>query len=105
MFDVVTTSIYTYTQYRGGPELEDHTLALKLFAGKHQTKTYPTQDELCDFGLRVCGVKQPAQVLERIAQSMRETLLDAKGDDRIPTPLLMKMQAAWETGLAYARKG
>jgi hypothetical protein len=36
---------------------------------------------------------------------MRETLLDAKGDDRIPTPLLMKMQATWETGLAYACKG
>lgn len=30
MFDVVTTSIYTYTQYAGGPELEDRTLALKL---------------------------------------------------------------------------
>lgn len=105
MFDVVTTSIYTYTQYQGGPELEDHTLALKLFAGKHQTKAYPTQDELYDFGRSVCGVKQPAQVLEKIAQSMRETLTDAKGDDRIPTSLLAKMQVAWEAGLAYARNG
>ena len=29
MFDVVTTSIYKYTQSPGGPELEDRTLALK----------------------------------------------------------------------------
>jgi serine/threonine-protein kinase HipA len=44
MFDVVTTSIYKYTQYQDGPELEDRTLALKLFSGKHQTKAYPTPD-------------------------------------------------------------
>jgi serine/threonine-protein kinase HipA len=102
MFDVVTTSIYTYTQYQGGPELEDHTLALKLFAGKHPTKAYPTQDELCDFGRRVCGVSQPEQVLQKIAQAMRETLEDAKGDQRVPVTLLAKMQAAWESGLTYA---
>jgi serine/threonine-protein kinase HipA len=105
MFDMVTTAIYTYTQYPGGPELEDHTLALKLFAGKHQTKAYPTQDELCDFGRRVCGVRQPVQVLEKIAQAMRDTLTDARGDDRIPASLLAKMQAAWESGLAYASNG
>lgn len=103
MFDVVTTSIYTYTQYQGGPELVDNTLALKLFSGRHQTKTYPTQDELCDFGRRVCGVSRPLQVLQKIAQAMRETLDDAKGDHRIPAPLLGKMQAVWETGLVYAR--
>jgi len=105
MFDVVTTSIYTYTQYQGGPELEDHTLALKLFAGKHQTKAYPTQDELCDFGRRVCGVSKPMQVLEKIAQAMRETLAEARGDHRIPAWLLAKMQTAWEAGLAYASTG
>jgi serine/threonine-protein kinase HipA len=102
MFDVVTTSIYTYTQYQGGPELEDHTLALKLFAGKHQTKAYPTQDELCDFGRRVCGVSQPGQVLQRIATAMQETLVNANGDHRIPAALLAKMKEAWESGLAYA---
>lgn len=105
MFDVVTTSIYTYTQYQGGPELEDHTLALKLWGGKHQTKAYPTQDELCDFGRRVCGVSQPVQVLSRIAEAMRKTLEDAKGDERIPASLLTKMQVAWEAGLAYGRSG
>jgi serine/threonine-protein kinase HipA len=70
MFDVVTTSIYKYTQYPGGPELEDRTLALKLFAGRHQTKAYPTTEELMDFGRRVCGVSQPANVLAKIADAM-----------------------------------
>ena len=40
MFDVVTTSIYRYTRYEGGPELEDRTLALKLFSGKHHTRAW-----------------------------------------------------------------
>lgn len=103
MFDVVTTSIYKYTKYPGGPELEDHTLALKLLAGKHQTRAYPTPDELLDFGRRICGVSQPAQMIAKIAQGMRETLEQARQDDRVPAPLLAQMQTAWESGLAYAR--
>ncbi len=101
MFDVVTTSIYKYTRYPGGPELEDHTLALKLFAGKHHTKAYPTRDELLDFGRRVCGVSHPEQVIQRIAQAMQEILLEAPLDCRISPSLLEKMRNAWESGLAY----
>ena len=48
-------------------------------------------------------MSQPAQVLETIAQSMHQTLEDAKGDARVPAALLAKMQAAWETGLMYVR--
>jgi len=102
LFDVVTTSIYRYTRYQGGPELEDRTLALKLFAGRHGSKAYPTVEELHDFGRRVCGVSQPAQVLERIAQAMRQTLQDARQDARVPASLLQTMATAWETGLQYA---
>lgn len=102
MFDVVTTSIYKYRRYPGGPELEDRTLALKLFAGKHQTKAYPTVEELHDFGRRVCGVHQPAKVVERIAQAMGQTLDEAKGDARVPPALLEQMRGAWETGRGYA---
>jgi serine/threonine-protein kinase HipA len=61
MFDVVTTSIYRYRRYDGGPELEDRTLALKLFAGRHQTKAYPTTEELIHFGRKICE-GTPAQV-------------------------------------------
>ena len=41
MFDVVTTALYRYRRYDGGPELEDRRLALKLFAGKGETRAYP----------------------------------------------------------------
>lgn len=103
MFDVVTTAVYPYTRYAGGPELEDRTLALKLFAGRHQTKTYPTRDELLDFGRRICGVSQPARVLEAIAQAMQETLQQAPGDGRVPAALLGKMRTAWAEGVVLAR--
>ncbi|WP_234193254.1 type II toxin-antitoxin system HipA family toxin [Pseudacidovorax sp. NFM-22] len=103
MFDVVTTSIYKYARSPGGPELEDRTLALKLFAGKHQTKAYPTTDELVDFGRRVCGVAQPAEVLVRIAEAMRATLEEAKGDTRVTAALHKQLAQAWEEGLACAR--
>ena len=103
MFDVVTTAIYKYQRYLGGPELEDRTLALKLFAGKHHSRAYPTTEELHDFGRRVCGVSQPARVLQSIAQAMSQTLAAAKGDVRVPTPLLAHMRTAWEDGLQYVR--
>jgi serine/threonine-protein kinase HipA len=102
MFDVVTTSIYRYTQYAGGPALEDRTLALKLFAGKGQTKAYPTTAELLHFGSQVCGVAKPAEALQRIAQGMRDTLHHAASDQRVPRSLLKDMSAAWDSGLAYA---
>lgn len=101
MFDVVTTSIYKYAQSPGGPLLEDRTLALKLFAGKHQTKAYPTTEELVDFGRRICGVAQPVHVLERIAQAMHKTMEEAKGDPRVPKALWVQMNQAWESGYAY----
>jgi serine/threonine-protein kinase HipA len=101
MFDVVTTSIYRTVRYQGGAELEDRTLALKLFAGRHQTRAYPTTEELHDFGRRVCGVSQPGRVLEAIAQAMQQTLEAAKSDARVPAALLAEMRTAWEAGLRY----
>lgn len=103
MFDVVTTSIYRYARSPGGPELEDRTLALKLFAGRHQTKAYPTTAELMDFGRRICGVAQPAAVVARIAEAMRKTLDEAKADARVPAALRGQMAQAWDEGYAYAR--
>lgn len=103
MFDVVTTSIYHYTQSPGGPQLEDRTLALKLFSGKHQTKAYPATSELVDFGRRICGIPQPSRIIERIAQAMHKTMEEAKGDSRIPKELRAKMVQAWGAGYAYAQ--
>ena len=103
IFDVVTTSIYTYTQYAGGPELQDRTLALKLFAGKNQTRAYPSKKELEDFGQRVCGITQPARTLERIAQAMHDTMKKTAGDERVPEFLRTKMAGAWEWGYGYVK--
>ena len=103
MFDVVTTSIYKYTQYTGGPELEDRTLALKLFAGKQHTKAYPTKEGLENFGRRVCGVTQPNLTLERIAQAMHSTIDKARSDTRVPKTLHTQMAQAWEAGYEYAK--
>lgn len=100
MFDVVTTTIYRYTRYEGGPELEDRTLALKLFSGKHKTRTYPTAEELVEFGRRVCEVSRPVDVLQRIAQAMAEILRESKNDGRIPPELLKRMSDAWASGMA-----
>jgi len=104
LFDVVTTAIYTYTRYVGDVEHTDRTMALKLFAGKHHTKAYPTTEELMQFGTEVCGVVRPGPVLQRIAQAMQETLDDAKGDARIPPDLLALMEPVWQDGMAYAPK-
>jgi serine/threonine-protein kinase HipA len=102
LFDVVTTSIYTYSRYPGGPELEDRTLALKLFVGKGRTRAYPTTPELLAFGKTICGVAKPQPVVDRIAAAMHDALEHARGDARIPGALRESMARAWQPGLAYA---
>ena len=103
MFDVVCTAVYRYARWPGGPELEDRTLALKLFAGRHRTRSYPTTEELLAFGHKVCHVARPRPVLERIAEAMQATLDAARSDDRVPPELLQDMRSAWETGMLHAR--
>ncbi|MEY4765492.1 MAG: hypothetical protein RI907_2165 [Pseudomonadota bacterium] len=53
-------------------------------------------------GTRVCHVKHPQRVIQRIAQGMSAALHQARSDDRIPRQLLADMGAVWQTGLAYA---
>jgi serine/threonine-protein kinase HipA len=101
MFDVVSTALYRYTRYEGGLELEDHTLALRLFRGRGQTRTYPTTPELHRFGREVCRVARPAEVVARLAQGMRQALAEARGDVRITASLLSGLAALWEKGLAH----
>ncbi|MBP7493415.1 MAG: type II toxin-antitoxin system HipA family toxin [Rhodoferax sp.] len=103
MFDVVTTSIYRYARLQGGEELEDRTMALKLFAGKGQTRTYPTTDELVRFGRVVCRVNEPGEVIRRIAQAMSDTLAHARHDERIPATTLSLMADVWSGGMTHAR--
>ena len=103
MFDVVTTRIYRYQRSPGGPELEDHTMALRLLSGKSQrSKTYPLPEELIRFGRDVCQVAQPNQIFDRIAQAMSETLQSSRTDERISADLREKMQTVWQAGMKYA---
>ncbi len=98
LYDVVTTTIYRYTRYEGGPELEDRTLALRLFRKSH-TKAYPLPDELLHFGRAVCGVERPETVTARIAQAMSEVIEQARTDERIPRETLEKIRATWEISM------
>lgn len=100
MFDVITTNIYKYQKYPGGPELEDNTMALKLFKGQ-KSKGYPTTLELCEFGSRICGVSNPELVLERIADSMSSCLVEARRDERIPSELIAQMESSWQYGMMF----
>jgi serine/threonine-protein kinase HipA len=102
MFDVVTTTIYKYARFQGGEDYVDHTLALKLFSGKGQTRTYPTSEELLHFGRDVCAVQHPEDVIIRIADALSITLEEAQQDDRIPDELRNKMSEVWQKGMAYA---
>lgn len=101
LYDVVTTSIYRYTRYDGGPELEDRTLALRLFR-KSTSKAYPLPAELIQFGRRVCGVEQAGAVLKRIAQAMGDVLQQCQSDERIPQQTFEDMRIAWESRQRYA---
>jgi len=103
MFDVVSTRIYRYQRSPNGPELEDNTLALPLWAGKkQQSKSYPLPSELARFGREVCGVKKPADVFQRIADGLRDTWAAARTDERIPHGLIDRMRPVWESGMACA---
>ena len=104
MFDVVSTAIYKYQRYDGGPALEDHTMALKLFAGPKGAKVYPSPSDLLDFGRRVCGVSDPRAVVERIAQGMSQTLTICRNDHRISADLHAQMSAVWEPGLVLSKE-
>lgn len=104
MFDVVTTSIYKYQRYDGGPELEDHTMALKLFAGPKGSRVYPSPGDLLDFGRRICGVSNPRAVIERIAQGMAQALALCRDDPRVSAQVHTQLCSAWEPGFVLAKE-
>lgn len=104
MYDVVTTAIYRYARLSGGQDLEDKTLALKLFAGRNSSRVYPTTEELLRFGREVCGVERPGQIVRTIAQALAETLQSVTGDERIAGDLLAQIGSMWGHGLQYARE-
>lgn len=101
MFDVLTTSIYKYTRFGTGEEIEDHTMALKLRRGD-KARTYPLAKDLIEFGRDVCGVDRPQDFIARAATAMASTLNTASRDERIPKGLLPQLAQAWEHGFVLA---
>lgn len=92
LYDVVTTTVYDYEDRRTGRMRVDRELALKL----NKSKSYPTREELVAFGRGHCGVLHPAQVIERIAQSMTEALHECRG--LFPHAFGELMAAEWDAG-------
>jgi len=103
MFDVVTTTLYTY-QRPGGIESVDRTLALKLRAGRHGSRAYPDTPTLAAFGREVCGVREPQAVFDRVAQGMSDALAGAATDPRMPAGLLEKLRIEWARGQWHATR-
>lgn len=95
VFDVVTTTIYSYE--RAGRQVTDRTMALRLQPGGE--RGYPLPDELLAFGREHCGVRHPERVADRLRDAMRDTLRDGKQDERIPRKTLKAMAAEWEDSL------
>jgi serine/threonine-protein kinase HipA len=103
MYDVVTTTIYTYER-PGGFEDVDRTMALKLWKGKHAGRAYPGVEELLRFGREICYVQQPERVIQRIAGAMASTLAEAAADPRVDRETLAAMRQEWEIGMGYTLK-
>ena len=96
LFDVVTTTIYTYPNPRTGESIVDRTMALKLFSGA-SSRAYPAAVDLVRFGRTVCGVERPKDHIDRIATAVFETI--DKELQRVPPTIRSDMAAAWIEGL------
>ena len=88
----MTTTVYGYRDYRSERTLVDRTMALKL----NKEQRYPTRAELLKFGADVCHVRDPAQIIERIANAMSETLLAHR--DQIDSAFLKQITSEWDGG-------
>jgi len=99
VYDVVTTTIYPYER-SNGVRVTDRTMALKLRRGKGK-KDYPMLDELIEFGERVCLVKNPASVVERLRAAMNDVLAEHAKDERMPSKMLHALGQEWRDSMDW----
>jgi serine/threonine-protein kinase HipA len=92
LYDVVTTSIYGFSNQKSGITKYDRTLALKL--GKSQS--YPDRKTFFEFAATACEVKHPEKVVERLADAMAATLIEHR--DRIDAGLFRSIRTEWDAG-------
>ena len=98
VYDQVTTTLYTYER-PGGIESVDRTMALKFWRGgrsgeRSTARGYPARVELERFGRDVCGVHDPARVIERVSEGMSAAL--ALSNPAVPMELRTRMTAIWD---------
>jgi len=59
-------------------------------------------EELLSFGREVCGVYNPAAVVEQVQGGMREALRLAHAESAVPSALRLAVESAWnDGGLGY----
>lgn len=97
LYDVVTTTIYSYVRPQTGESVVDRTLALKLFSGA-KDRRYPTRAELVRFGREICHTSRPELMFDRIATAMGESLREHRG--RFNNEYAALLAAEWESGRA-----
>ena len=90
LYDVVTTSAYDLPG-RNGATMVDRTMALKM----NRSKDYPSRKVLLEFG-KLCDVRAPIQVLERLADAMQATLQEYGG--LAQASFLQRMKREWDAG-------
>ena len=93
LYDVVTTSIYGFTNPGTCITKYDRTLALNL----RKSRSYPDREALLAFGREHCGVPRPEAVIERIADALSVTLTEQR--ERIPSTLWQQLNKEWHVGL------
>lgn len=91
LYDVVTTTVYEISNPRTGATKVDRTLALNL----NKTKRYPLPEELIAFGEKVCMVRHPLRVIERIQEAKREAC--DLHTDRVDPVFMAKIRHEWDT--------
>ncbi|MES2535958.1 MAG: type II toxin-antitoxin system HipA family toxin [Pseudomonadota bacterium] len=91
LYDVVTTTAYDLVNPKPGTTMVDRKMALNLNHGKE----YPNRKDLLEFA-KICFVKHPGQVLERIADAMQATLEEHGG--RLEKQFLDRMKREWDEG-------
>ncbi|WP_124800612.1 hypothetical protein [Paraburkholderia phosphatilytica] len=62
----------------------------------NRSVSYPTRDELLEFGRNVCHVPDPAAVVERIGDAMSATL--ANRGAGMPEDFLRTLREEWDAG-------
>lgn len=104
LFDVVTTTMYPYER-PGGIESVDRTMALKWRKGKHfASRSYPTTQELLDFGAEVCSLSNPHAVVQRVGAAMSDTLAAARSDERIASKVRERVAQEWASGMSQVQE-